>query len=177
MKDSLKENGVTLVISGTEDYQKTNREIIKTFTNEENLEGVYTTVNDPFPKIEEFLQKDDVETDKIFFVDGISKEVGAEEVEKDNVIYLESPEHLTDISIVMSKSLDGLGDDRKFIFFDSMSTLTIYNSINTVSKFAHFITEKMRNWNVAGVVISVESEEDDEVIERLKRFVDNVVEV
>lgn len=177
LEGALDEEGVILVIPTAEEYQEVNQEIIHHLVQEKDLNGIYTTVNEPYRTVKNFLQEGGIDTENIFFVDAVSMDIGAEEVERENVMYLESPQHLTDISIVMSESIGKLPEGEKFLFFDSMSTLTIYNNITTVAKFAHFLTGKIRNWNVTGVIISIESEADEQVINRLKQFADRVIEL
>ncbi|MDY6776997.1 MAG: hypothetical protein SVQ76_02715 [Candidatus Nanohaloarchaea archaeon] len=177
LEKALQEEGVTLVISEAGEYHGTNREIVDYLVNDQGLTGIYATVNEPYRTVERFLQEGGIDTGEVFFVDAISKDVGAEEPEKDNLMFLESPQHLTDISIVLSETIEKMPDGEKFVFFDSLSTLTIYNSVNTVSKFAHFLTGKMRNWNVRGIVISVEAEADEQLISRMRQFADRTVEI
>ena len=65
----------------------------------------------------------------------------------------------------------------RFIFFDSLSTLLIYNQSKSVSKFAHFLTGKMREWKIKGVLISLQKNIDENLIAQVSQFCDRIIEV
>jgi hypothetical protein len=58
---------------------------------------------------------------------------------------------------------------------DSISTLLVYNSPQSVEKFCHTVIAKNRSENVIGVFLLIESEEHRSVVDTLAQFVDNVV--
>ena len=60
----------------------------------------------------------------------------------------------------------------KFLFFDSLSTLLLYNDVSVVAKFVHFLSGKMRVWRVKGIIISLRRKIDEDLIEELKGFCD-----
>ena len=65
--------------------------------------------------------------------------------------------------------------DRGFLFFDSLSTLLLYNETKTVAKFAHFLVTRLRILELDGIVFAVEKDMDREVIRALAQFCDNMV--
>lgn len=175
LEGSLDGSGITLIVTSSEDYAENNRELLRILTDR-GLKGIYVTVNKPYGVMRDMLEEVDIDASNMFFIDAVSKDSGvAEAVDADNVMYLESPKHLTDISIVMSEAVEQFGDEDKFIFFDSLSVLSIYNSQNTVAKFAHYLTGKMRSWDVVGVIISVKEDTDDQLLARLTQFCDNKI--
>jgi len=58
------------------------------------------------------------------------------------------------------------------VFFDSLSTLLLYNNVQTVARFIHFLAGKMRVWEVKGVIVSLRKEKDAELIDELTPFCD-----
>jgi len=177
LQEALAQPGITLIVSGSGDYAETNLKVLDHLVNDRELVGAYVTVNKPYRTVKKMLEDGGVATEDLFFVDAITLDSGGDAAESENAMFLESPQHLTDISIVMREVVEKLPEGEKFLLFDSISTLTIYNSMDTVSKFAHFVTGKMRNWDVTGVIISIESKGDEQIISRLKQFADRTVEL
>jgi len=178
IEKALEESGITLLRTSSENYQKVNMAVMRSLMSDLDLRGIYVTVNKPYGTITNVLEDHNIDTSNIFFIDAISEDLNEEAPERTkNVIFVDSPQNLTDISIVLSEAIENIPTDEKFVFFDSMSVLTIYNDTNEVTKFAHYLTGKMRKWNVAGVIISVEDEMDHDIIFHLTQFCDNVIDV
>ncbi len=170
--------GITLLKTSSEDYQAVNMAIMRSLVTDHDLPGIYVTVNKPYGTITNVLEENDIDASKIFFIDAISEDLNEEPPERrKNVMFVDSPKNLTDISIILSEAIDNMPEDEKFVFFDSMSVLTIYNDKEAVTKFAHYLTGKMRTWNVAGVIISVEDEMEHDVLTHLTQLCDNVIDV
>ena len=67
-------------------------------------------------------------------------------------------------------------DIKKFILVDTISTLLIYNSGQTVIKFSHFLTGRIRDWKAEGALITVKKEMDEKLTSQLTQFCDKKVE-
>lgn len=174
--ENVDEEEIILVVVEEDKYQETNRDIIHHLTENRDHLGVYVTVNKPCMEVKKFLDADGIDMDNLFFVDAISKQTCGIEKQYDNVIFMDSPEDLTGLSIVISETLESMGDRKRFVFLDSISTLEIYNETKTITKFAHYLTGKMRSWdNVSGIIVSLRDEVDDEFISTLSQFCDRKV--
>jgi KaiC/GvpD/RAD55 family RecA-like ATPase len=161
---------VALATVNAKDYQKTNLEIIKHFVNEEKTPGVYVTLNKPFSAVNKLFKENGVDNRLILFIDAVTR---APEVKKTKeCLFIGSPEKLSDISVAMDQAVRSLPTKNKFLFFDSLSTLLIYNKAVTVAKFIHFLAGKMREWGVKGIIISLEKQSDKELIDQLMQFCD-----
>ena len=77
----------------------------------------------------------------------------------------------------MNEAVKSLPTKKKFLFLDSLSTLSIHNSAGSVNQFAHFLTANMREWGVIGVIISLERETERDLIDELAQFCDLSVEL
>jgi len=64
----------------------------------------------------------------------------------------------------------------KFLFFDSLPTLLLYNSVETVARCVHFLDIKMRVWKVKGIIISLERQANKEPIDELSQFCDVLID-
>ncbi len=171
----LADTDIALVIADADDYVAVNKQILEHLVGGEGLAGIYVTVNKPYSTVVKTLEDAGIDTADIFFIDAISEDTGADIEDAPNVVFLESPQGLTSLSIAISEAVENLPEGRKFVFLDSLSTLAIYNDMDTVSQFAHFLTGKMRSWNVAGTIVSLESESDADLINAVSQFCDHVI--
>lgn len=170
---------VVLITVSAEDYARANTEILKVLANDDNLPGLYITINKPYITMKRSLDEAGVKTDRIFFIDCITKTAGGKPEDDANVLYLDSPQNLTGLGVAMAEALSDMPseDKYKFLFMDSLSTLLLYHNAGTVAKFSHFLTSKMRVWGLRGVLMSVEKETDPEFVNQLSQFCDTVLKL
>ena len=164
-----------LYLISADHYAQVNAKVLKNLANEKNLKGIYITINRPYQSLIESYQEEGIAVDNIFFIDAITKTTGGREVDANNCIFLDSPTNLTDIAIALKQAVELMGDAKKFIFLDALSTLLIYNSSQSVIKFAHFLTGRMRAWNCEGAIISMQKEMDEKLTNQLIQFCDQKV--
>ena len=158
-------------------YNNANIELIKYMTEEVKSPGVYVTLNKPFKTIESDLKNSKVDTRIIIFIDAVTKTVGGESKKTDRCLFIGSPENLSDLSIAMDQAITSLKGKDKFLFFDSLNTLLLYNSAEIVARFVHFLAGKMRIWKVKGIIISLEKKANKELIDELSQFCDIKFEI
>ncbi len=163
---------VILATIDAKNYHKTNLEIIKHLIDKENVPGVYVTLNKPFETMKETLKKKKIDTRMIIFIDAVTKTTGGKVKKTNECLFIGSPDNLSDISVSMDQAVRALPSKEKFVFFDSLSTLLLYNNITTVAKFIHFLAGKMRTWGVKGIIVSLRKQKDQELIDELTQFCD-----
>jgi len=173
-KDKLKnlKHYVALATVGARDYQKTNLKIISNLTEDQNIPGVYVTLNKPFNTMLEIFKREKVDPRMIIFIDAVTKTAGGESEKTEQCLFIGAPDNLSDISIAMDQAVRSLPSKERFVFFDSLSTLLLYNNVQTVARFIHFLAGKMRVWKVKGVIVSLRKEKDKELIDELTQFCD-----
>lgn len=156
-------------------YQKTNLELIKCLVNVQRTPGVYVTLNKPYKTINATFKKKGIDIRLLIFIDAVTKTASGIKKTKE-CLFIGNPENLSDISVAMDQAVRALPAKNRFLFFDSLSTLLMYNSINTVARFIHFLSTKMRAWRVKGIIISLQKKADKELIEQLTQFCDVVID-
>jgi len=171
----LDENKIILLIVDPEHYSETNIDILS-YLVKKGLYGIYVTVNKPYTALVELLNKEKIKTENLFFIDLITKEFNRHITDTQGCIYLDSPHCLTDLAITLRHAVETVKKE-KFIFLDSLSTLLIYNKIETISRFAHFLTGKMRMWDTKGIIITLNKETDETLISRLSQFCDSIYHI
>lgn len=165
------DNYIALVVVNAKNYQKTNIELVRYLVKDNNMPGVYVSLNKPFDVMERLLKKGGIDTRLIIFIDAVTKTVGGKTEKTTNCLFIGSPDKLSDISVAMDQAVRAL-PEKKFVFFDSLNTLTLFNKPGTVARFIHFLTSKMRVWKIKGVIISLEKESDESLLNELTPFCD-----
>ncbi len=163
---------VALATVDAEHYQETNIALVHYLTAVDGTPGVYVTLNKPFNTMEAIFRRNTINTDMIIFIDAVTKTTGGNIEKTNKCLFIGSPENLSDISLAMDQAVRAIPGEKKFLFFDSLSTLLIYNKPATVAKFIHFLSGKMRMWHVKGIIISLEKESDKELLSELSQFCD-----
>ncbi len=178
-RDCIKDLKEYIILASVpaKEYQKANLEMIRELIENENTPGVYVTLSKPFKTVEQAFKKAAIDTRMILFIDAVTKTAGGEAKKTDNCLYIGSPENLSDISLAMDQAVRSLPSKDKFVFFDSLSVLLMYNEVSTVAKFIHFLVSKMRVWKVKGIIVSLTKEKDKGLIEELMQFCDALIEL
>jgi len=166
----LKDYLVLLTVNAS-GYQKANIQIVRFLVNEQKTPGVYVTLNKPFDIIQRLFEQNKVDSRLIIFIDGITKVPESGKRIK-NCLFIGSPEKLSDISLAMDQAINALPTKEKFIFFDSISTLQLFNKPGTVARFAYFLSGKIREWKIKGIIVSIRKGTDQAVLNGLAQFSD-----
>ncbi len=176
LKESFKKevNGlndyILLVTADAKSYQKTIIDVVKFLVNEQNIPGVYVTLNKPYEIMQRNFASSGIDTRLIIFIDAASRIDGSKKI--DNCLYIGSPEKLSDMSVAMDQAIKALPTAKKFLIFDSLNTLSIFNKPATVARFVHFLTSKMREWKIKGIIITLEKETEPALLDELTQFSD-----
>ena len=167
---------VVLTLLNTELYGAFEILFLDFFSKEMSLPGVYVTVNKPALTIIENCKKENIDHETIIFIDGVSKISETNIVRKNKILYLDNPENLTDLGISVNEAITSLPKNEKFILFDSINTLLVYNDEESVIRFAHFLISRMREWDVKGIIFTLEKSMKTSVFGQISQFCDNVVD-
>src|SRR3989344_4145919 len=137
---------VYVFISSSNDYKGVNKEILTYFNVKKKYPGIYVSLNKDYEELVSDLEDMKINTKNIFFII-CSKD--NKKIEKDNCIYIQGPESLTELSLVMTNTTNMGGF--KYLFFDSLSTLLIYNDLKTSQKFSTYIINKLKEKEILGL--------------------------
>jgi KaiC/GvpD/RAD55 family RecA-like ATPase len=170
----LPENFVISVIVPPDNYEEVNMHFLRQFINKEGHHGIYITINRPYQNIVDLMKKSKIDVKKISFVDCISTEIGKSGAGR-NCVFVRSPEDLTELAI----AIDSLFEHNKhgFIFIDSLDTLLVYNTFEKVMRFVHFITGKMRIYDVKGVLLGLRKKTTEDLINGMAPFTDRIIQL
>lgn len=158
---------ILLITVDAKNYQKTVIDVVKSLVDQ-NIPGVYVSLNKPYHIVKRMLELNGIDTRLIIFIDAASR-TEAKKIE--NCLFIGSPEKLSDMSVAMDQAVKALSND-KFLIFDSLNTLAIFNKQATVARFVHFLTSKMREWKVKGIIITLQKETEPALLDELTQFSD-----
>jgi hypothetical protein len=166
----LKKNEVVIAVIPSGSYKKKSVEIVKQLTSgSKSVCYVNTTIG--HDALSAKLKKLKVKEDKILFIDAISKKPKEEEK---NCIYTGSLHALTDLSITIKNVLG----TKKFevLLFDSLSSLTNYHNVNSLTRFTHDLFGVVKKSGAVGV-FTMPKGSSKELMADIGMFADKVVEV
>ncbi|MFH0874633.1 MAG: hypothetical protein V1859_01760 [archaeon] len=170
IKEDLLNSEVTLVVMSKGNYIKNSQELLSLVSSISN-KVCYVTLNKPSNTIVNALKSRNIEASKFYFVDAITNTVQST-TNTNNCTYISSPTALTDISLAFSEGLSDKGCDNAI--FDTISTLIVYQDINSVIKFTHNLITKIRVLGKKSVFVALK-EDSEELVKDLNMFVDSVV--
>ncbi len=164
--------GIYTFVSKPEDYLVVNKAIISYLTKNLKLCGVYVSLNNSCKTMLGMFDKEKINTQKILFIESTGQE---QKSRVKNCVSLNSNQSLTELSLSISEACK---DDRiKFVFLDSVSTLLIYNTLETTERFIHYMVNKVRNMGFFVVLISIDEEKSNKLLPILSQFCDKVIKI
>jgi len=93
------------------------------------------------------------------------------------VIFIESPTMLEMMMIKTDTMLRRAKSPNRFVFFDSINSLSIYNNENILSEFIHVLVNSLGGKDIYSFILSVKGEIPKGIENLLKMVCDNVVEI
>ena len=144
--------------------------------SDKNYSGIIVSANRPYQNLVNLYKKNGINVNKMFFLDCISKNFNGQ-IKADNVKFIESLSSLTDISLSIHKQINnGLGN-KKFIFFDSITTMLIHNKPYIFVRFIHSILTIMRLNGIGGILISLTGENNIEIRADIAQLCDKIIKI
>ena len=170
------EKKLYLVISPPEKLKLYNIEIIRQLIIDQQSVLVVTT-SQPYTTLVKNYENSGLDISRIWFVDAITKSaLGRIPQEASNCRFINNPANITDLGIVITDVLNKFPDQKPCILFDSISTMLIYIPSINISKFFHFITNKLKLLNSPGIFLAADKSLDPLLMTQIVTFVDEVID-
>ncbi|MEA3458084.1 MAG: ATPase domain-containing protein [Candidatus Thermoplasmatota archaeon] len=150
--------------------------MIKYLVNDKDYVGIIVSASRPYNNLANIYQQKGIDTNKILFIDCISKSQSVELEEAGNVVYQEAVSDLTNISLSIKTVMDKI-PEKKFVFIDSITTMLIHNTSEIFARFIHGMITKLRIKGVSGLLLSVEEETDEHIRFQIADLCDKVIKV
>ncbi|MCX9010564.1 MAG: recombinase RecA [Candidatus Methanoperedens sp.] len=118
---------------------------------------------------------------RIGIVDCVTKTLGGEAVENGNIKIASSPVDLTGIGVKISQFLDEYFMKKNIrriqLHINSLSTILMYSNLQTVFRFLHVFTGRIKATGALGVYVIESGMHDDQAIATLKQLFDGMIEI
>jgi len=168
----LVDSKVILVSAKSENHTPVVSSMLEVLVKERGMGGVYMSITRPYEYIQSTIKTAGVSSDNIFFIDCISLMAGKAQQKTNNVVFVENPSSLEEVSMYLDRMLEKVQGEKKFLFLDSLSSLLIYNNDKSVKEFTHFIINKIRLENITGIILSIEKKEAEDLVKTLTPMCD-----
>ncbi|MDO9550515.1 MAG: hypothetical protein Q7J03_06020 [Methanoregula sp.] len=173
----LEQKKIFLILASPATIRQRNIDIIKEISTL-GYHTVVITTNFPYSILTKLYAQSGIPKESVSFIDAVTRNsIGNVENVPGVVRYVNNPANLTDMGIAVTEILKEHSEQKVCIMYDSVSTMLIYLSSANISKFIHFVTNKLRLMDISGVFLAVEKGLDPMLMTQLTTFVDNVVDV
>jgi len=161
-----------LVIPDTE-YNETLTQITKQLTTS-NERICYVSLNRPYYNIVKNFQSAGIDISNFFFIDAITQTAEIPDKIHD-CVFVSSPGSLTELSLAISNLLER--DKFDYLIFDSLSTLLVYESDTTVTKFVHSLMAKIRVVGCMAIFTCLKQDNGSVLMRDINMFADKILDV
>lgn len=171
----LKNGGIVLMNIPVEGSMQVNAEVVKTLQSL-GYKGIYTTLSKDYQDLSRAFQYSSVDVNSLFFIDGISKMYGMGEVDLPNVAYTEGPMSLDAILKGIAKAIVDIEGDKKFVFFDSITAILLYNSLERTLELTKSLIEILNKSKTVGIIEMVSmGVANEKLIQELSKLSDESI--
>jgi hypothetical protein len=174
--EDLDKKQIFLILATPANIRQRNIELIKEISSQ-GYHTIIVTINFPYNILSKLYSENGVDIKTVSFIDAVTRNsIGSAENIPGVVRFINNPANLTDLGIAVTEVLKENSGKKVCILYDSVSTMLIYLSSQNISKFIHFVTNKLRLMDLSGVFLAVEKGLDPMLISQLTTFVDKVVD-
>jgi len=175
--EKLPDEFIALIISSADVYGVAQEVALRVLIKKKDMCGTYVTFNRPYTTLKISIEQQGLDISKLFFIDLITESAGGKAERTDRCFFVSSPKNLTELSILLEQAMLRLPRDKRFVFMDSISTMLIYNDQDTVLRFIHSLTGKMRLLGLTGIIFLLEKESDEKFLAQIAQFCDKVITI
>lgn len=174
--EALEDKRIFLLLSSAGNVRERNLEVIWELSTL-GYHTIVITTNYPYTILIKLYKEKGIDPGSVSFIDAVTRNsIGHAENIPGVVRYINNPGNLTDLGIAVTESLKDQSGKKVCILYDSISTMLIYLSSANISKFIHFVTNKLRLMDTSGIFLAVEKGLDPMLMSQLTTFVDTVID-
>ena len=149
-----------------------------------NGDSVITvTTRESAPHILEWFKENklDLPLDRIGIIDCVSKTLGGTVGENENIKIASSPVDLTGIGVRISQFFEEFlmkkNNQKIQLHINSLSTILMYSNIQTIFRFLHVFTGRIKSTGSLGIYVIESGMHDNQTIGTLKQLFDGMIEI
>jgi len=174
--EDLQTKQIVLILAAPANIRECNIGVIKELSAL-GYHSVVITTNFPYAILKKLYGEGGIDLNGVCFVDAVTHHsIGTASDIPGVVRYVNNPANLTGMGIAVTEMLKEHKEEKICILFDSISTMLVYLPSADISKFIHFVTNKLRILDICGVFLAAEKGLDPMLTNQLTTFVDKVVD-
>lgn len=174
IKTLIKNKGIYVICPRYENYQEAIELILTQLITKNKQAGIYIKLGEDYLVFHERLKTVGIDVSELFFIYCHGREM-ERFFEAANCTFISSPRSLTELSLAITTSINSGKFD--FLLFDSIIALLAYNTPEVAEKFINYVIAKLRNYGIAGIIISSKDEAaSTKLATILAKLCDTVVE-
>ncbi|MDF1556582.1 MAG: ATPase domain-containing protein [ANME-2 cluster archaeon] len=145
--------------------------------------AVIVTTREPGENVLEWFNYNNLEIslDHLGIVDCVTKTLGVPTSDTANIRRASSPVDLTGIGVKISQFLEEFWMKKNIrktrLCINSLSTILMYSNIQTVFRFLHVFTGRVKTAGAIGIYLVEEGMHDPQAVATLKQLFDGVIEI
>lgn len=145
--------------------------------------AVIVTTREPGENVIEWFEYNNLEIpmEHLGIVDCVTKTLGVPTADTTNIKRASSPVDLTGIGVKISQFLEEFWMKKNIrktrLCINSLSTILMYSNIQTVFRFLHVFTGRVKAAGAIGIFVVEEGMHDEQAIATLKQLFDGVIEI
>lgn len=145
--------------------------------------AVIVSTREPGENVIEWFEYNNLELplERLGIVDTVTKSLGVPTEDTANIKRASSPVDLTGIGVKISQFLEDFWVKKKIrktsLCINSLSTILMYSNIQTVFRFLHVFTGRIKAAGAIGIYVVQEGMHDEQAIATLKQLFDGVLEI
>jgi KaiC/GvpD/RAD55 family RecA-like ATPase len=177
-KQLTKSGWVSLIQVPVEKHLAVNTEALKVLVNEMGYKCVYITLGKTCTELTKIYKKAGVDTNNLYFIDAISQMYGESRENSKMCVYTAGPLDVDSITSSLRELLASLGEDKKCVFLDSVTTVLLYNSLPRTLRFSQFLTQALKKMSITGIMVSIaKGASTTKLIVELGQLCDEVIDI
>ncbi|MCZ7357636.1 MAG: recombinase RecA [Candidatus Methanoperedens sp.] len=118
---------------------------------------------------------------RVGIVDCVTKTLGGAAIENENIKIASSPVDLTGIGVKISQFFEDFFMKKNIrktqLHINSLSTILMYSNIQTVFRFIHVFTGRIKAAGALGIYVIESGMHDEQAIATLKQLFDGMIEI
>lgn len=169
-------NNQVLLLTTADRLKQDNIHIVKTM-EKKGCHLIIITTNQPYSVLKKNYERAEIDFSRLYFIDAITSYViGTNPQGEQNVMFISSPSNRTDLGIAINKTLDKFSEKSPCVLFDSVSTMLLYLPSGTISKFIHYLSNRLRLIDTPGFFLAVGKGLDPMMVSNLTTFMDETIQ-
>ncbi len=133
-------------------YFEMNSSTIKLLTDQ-GFQGIYISFQRPFKNILSFFESAGIDTSTLLFIDAASALSGEKQLQDPRCVHVSEEIDIDELVKAIYLSLPRLKSQKKFIFIDSLTTISLYKPLSQIMRFSEFLMRTVRKENEENVIL------------------------